>query len=182
MIKEKIVKRPLITTIFFIIWIAVGCSSNRGEPPSIESLFDGNELINNNVYQGWYISVRDESYLIGHVGKDTIMGTIKDTLFLNSYPEGGFDSSYNVACSLYEGLSLMANKLNAKIESYINVDSSGQFLFARMDFYNKDYDTIYTLFQIDSLLYNCRIVNNKNIKPLVPLTKDWYTISAFSSL
>ncbi len=159
--------------------MVLGCSPQKPEP-SVDALIKSGCLIDNRKYCGWLVFIREDKYCL--IGADSITGFIKkdcdDTLELGLWPRGHYDSSYHVVYSLYKELTAMADLLNAKIDFYYNnvnfyIDSCEPLLFARMDFYNKDYDTNITLFQIDSALIAYRDLANRY--GLKKVAKDWYT-------
>lgn len=185
--KEKL--SCLYMAVLFVM--VLGCTTKK-PVPSVDAVINQGCLFDNSKYCGWMISTygryRDEdSYFIRHyydsltttgiTTTGTTTGIIdrkcNDTLILIVYPEGRYDSIYNVAYSLYKKLSLIAEALNSDLVFYYCTDSLQHFKQARMDFYNKDYDTNITLFQIDSALNaNHNLANRHNFKSIA---KDWYT-------
>lgn len=167
---------PQMIVLFVMV---LGCSPQKPEP-SVDALIKSGCLIDNRKYCGWLVFIREDKYCL--IGADSITGFIKkdcdDTLELGLWPRGHYDSSYHVVYSLYKELTAMADVLNAKIDFYYNNvnfynDSCEPLLFARMDFYNEDYDTNITLFQIDSALVDYRVLANRH--KLKSIAKDWYT-------
>ncbi|MBP5536535.1 MAG: hypothetical protein J6X62_07070 [Bacteroidales bacterium] len=160
-----------VVSLFMIFW---GCST-KNPAPSLEAVTNKGCLFDNRQYCGWSISVsRNDRYFLTYMGEDTIVAIIgkdrDDTLSLGVYPRGRYDSSYHVAYSLYKKLTSIADALYSDLDYYANPgDTNGHFRFARMDFYNKDYDTNITLFQIDSACFSKHDIKLKSV------TKDWYT-------
>lgn len=160
-----------VVGLFVLFW---GCSTNN-LAPSVETVINQGCLFDNRKYCGWSTSIsRNGQYFLTYMGEDTITALIdkdnNDTLRLGVYPQGRYDSAYHVAYSLYKKLTSMADVLYSDLDHYANpADTNGHFRFARMDFYNRDYDTTITLFQMDSanIAYH-------NIK-LKSIAKDWYT-------
>lgn len=179
--KEKL--SCLYMAVLFVM--VLGCTTKK-PVPSVDAVINQGCLFDNSKYCGWMISSRyrdEDSYFIRHYYDSlttpviTTTGIIdrkcNDTLILIVYPEGRYDSIYNVAYSLYKKLSLIAEALNSDLVFYYCNDSLQHFKQARMDFYNKDYDTNITLFQIDSALNaNHNLANRYNFKSIA---KDWYT-------
>lgn len=68
----------------------------------------------------------------------------------------------------------MAAALYSDFDYYANYpDTNGQFRGARMDFYNKDYDTNISLFQINPAYFEEYDISYRfNMKFVA---KDWYT-------
>ncbi len=156
----------------------LGCST-KSPVPSVEAVTNQGCLFDNRKYCGWRTSIsRNGQYFLTYTGEDTIIAVIgrdyNDTLSLGVYPKGRYDSAYHVAYSLYKELTSMAAALHSDFDYYVNpADTNGHFRFARIDFYNKDYDTNITLFQIDSAYFiEHDMANRFNMKSVA---KDWYT-------
>lgn len=155
----------------------LGCST-KSPVPSVEAVTNQGCLFENSKYLGWSIFIREDYYWIRCNEVDTITGIIDrdcdDTIILKVYPQGRYDSVYQVVSSLRKELTSMATALYSDFNYYSNpVDTNGHFRFARMDFYNKDYDTNITLFQIDSAYFiEHDMANRFNMKSVA---KDWYT-------
>ncbi len=168
-------KKSYYLYLYGLLIVVCSCSPKKQPLPSVESVINSDCLIDNRKYCGWNITIRENKYILVNTELDSIIGYIDskygDNLILTLYPPTRYDSSYKIACSLFKDLSTMADVLNSNIEYYYNRDSCGHFMFARMDFHNNDYDTIFTLFQIDSILFNRHIVNWANMEPIA---RDWY--------
>ena len=168
--KKKILYLYLIGA--FVVVII--CLMKKQPIPSVESIVNSGCLIDNRKYCGWNIFIRDDTYLLVYNGTDTFACGIDKGCDDILYPHGQYDSMYHVAYSLYKDLSLMATALNSEIDGYATSgDSCGHLLFARMDFYNKCYDTNITLFQIDSACFSEHDMANRF--KLKSIAKDWYT-------
>lgn len=164
-----------VVGLFGMFW---GCST-KTPLPSVDAVINQGCLFDNRKYCGWSTSIsRNGQYFLTYMGEDTITALIgkdyNDTLRLGVYPQGRYDSAYHVAYSLYKELTSMADVLYSNLDYYANpADTNGHFRFARMDFYNKDYDTNITLFQIDSACFvEYDMANRYNMKSVA---KDWYT-------
>lgn len=149
----------------------------------MEAVINQNCLFDNREYCGWRTSIsRNGRYFLTYIGEDTIVASFgndcKDTLSLGVYPQGRYDSAYHVAYSLYKELTSMAAALYSVFDYYTNpADTNGHFRFARIDFYNKDYDTNITLFQIDSACFlKHDMANRFNLRSVA---KDWYTYAKY---
>lgn len=155
----------------------LGCST-KSPVPSVEAVINQGCLFDNSKYCGWRIFIRRDDYWFRCYGVDTITGIIErdfdDTIILKIYPKDRYDSVYHVAFSLRKELTSMAAALHSDFDYYVSYsDTNGHFRLARMDFYNRDYDTIITLFQIDSAEFvEHDIANRFNMKSVA---KDWYT-------
>lgn len=161
--------------IFVMFW---GCST-KNPIPSVDAVINQGCLFDNRNYCGWSTSIsRNGQYFLTYDGKDRITAVIgrdcNDTFSLEVYPQGRFDSAYHVAYPLYKKLTSMAAALYSNLDYYANsADTNSHFRFARMDFYNKDYDTNITLFQIDSAYFSEHDMANRfNLKSFA---RDWYT-------
>lgn len=169
-------KKLLYIYVAGLILMMLGCSPSP--VPSVDAVINQGCLFDNSKYCGWRIFIREDHFWIRCYGVDTITGIIDrdydDTIILKVYPKGQYDSVYHVAYSLWKNLTSMAAALYSDFDYYANYpDTNGHFRFARMDFYNKDYDTIITLFQIDSAIFvEHDMANRFNLKSLA---KDWYT-------
>ena len=170
--KRKFFYLPVVG--FFVM--VLGCTT---APPSVDAVINQGCLFDNSNYCGWRISIsRNDLYFLTYMGEDTITAVIgkdcDDTLRLGVYPQGRYDSAYHVVSSLYKKLTSMADVLYSELDYYDNyADSNGHFREARIDFYNKDYDTNITLFQIDSACFlEHDMATRYNMKSIA---KDWYT-------
>ena len=170
-------KKFLYLYVVVLFMMVLGCSPQKPEP-SVDALIKSGCLIDNRKYCGWHVFIREDIY---YLIADSITGIIKinsdDTIKFRIFPQGHYDSSYHVVYSLYKDLTAMAEALNSDLIYYNNYlsinDSFPHLMHARMDFYNKDYDTNITLFQIDSALVAYRDLANRH--KLKSIAKDWYT-------
>ena len=160
-----------------LILMMLGCST-KSPVPSVEAVINQGCLFDNSKYCGWRVFIREDHYWIRCYGVDTITGIIDrdcdGTVILKVYPKGRYDSVYHVAYSLWKELTSMAAALHSDFGYYANYpDTNGHFTDARMDFFNKDYDTNITLFQIDSAYFIEHDMANRF--KLKSVAKDWYT-------